>query len=179
MRSISLALVLAAALVAGCAATSKERDAFGNPRTERLSPEELARAAPQRARPMTIADIVNLSRTTPPEELIKQYYQSGTRMQLSQAQVDDMRKRGVDARVIDHIISAEAEAQKIDRITNEVDRERALRQQRETYYQRGYGYPPPYYYPPSSYYGPRVSPYLGYGWSPRGSGWSTGIGIGF
>lgn len=173
MRSISLTLLLLAALVAGCASTSKERDAMGNPRTERLSPEDLARATPQRPRPMTVEDIVRLSRTTPPEELIKQYYQSGTRMQLSQAQVDDMRKRGVDPRVIDHIITAEAEAQKIDRITNEVDRERAIRQQQDTYYRRGYGYPPSYYY------GPRVSPYFGYGWGPHGSGWSTGIGIGF
>lgn len=173
MRHTSPILALSFLVLAGCANTVIERDALGNPRTERLSPEELARAIPQRPRPMTIEDIVRLSRTTPPEELIKQYYQSGTRLQLTQAQVDDMTRRGVDRRVTEHISAAEAEAQRIDRITNEVDRERAIRQRREEIYQRGYGYPPPYYFRP------RVAPYLGYGWSRHGSGWGTGIGIGF
>jgi hypothetical protein len=174
MRPIALVISLLAALAAGCT-HNYERDATGNPRTERLSPEELARAQPQRPRPMGIEELVRLSRTTPPEELIKQYYQSGTRLKLTQAQVTDMRNRGVDARVIDHIVTSEVEAEKIDRITNEVDRERAIRQRQDHY--RGLGYPTPYY--PSPYYAPRVRPYGGYGWGPRGSGWSTGIGIGF
>jgi hypothetical protein len=164
-------LLLVALLAAGCAHNTVQRDATGNPVMARMSPEELARANPPAARPMVADDLVRLSRTTPPEELIKIYQQSGTRLRLTEAQARDLRARGVDQRVIEHVLAAEAEAQRTDRITAEVDRQAAARRRAEqgTYAYPGYG--------PA--YAPHLYPYGGYSRGPWGSGWSTGVGIGF
>lgn len=164
-----VALALLALLAAGCATTPPPG------RVERLSPEQLAQVTPPAPRPLSVEDIVRLSRTTPPEELIKQYFQSGTRLRLTDQQRADMRARGVDQRVIDHIVNAEIEAQRTDRITAEVDRERAA-SQRFDQARRNFGYAPYGGYGP---YGPRIVPYGGYRVSPWGSGWHGGFGIGF
>jgi hypothetical protein len=84
--------------------------------------------------------------------------------------------------VVEYVVNHEREAEKIDAITAQADREGEARARAEWVYRRYLYYDPylgwdPFWYP--YYSGPRIYPYLGYGWSRWGSGWYGGIGIGF
>jgi hypothetical protein len=169
----------------GCASTPSvsQRDAIGNPRLERLTPQELARLGPAALVKLSAEDLVRLTRQgASPDEIIDRYYRSGSRLKLDAEQIAELGRRGVDQRVLDYVVSQEREAEKIDAITAQADREAEARARAEEVY-RYYRYYDPYggwdafSYP--YYYGPRVYPYLGYGWSRGGSGWYGGVGIGF
>jgi hypothetical protein len=135
---------------------------------QRLSPQELTTLGPAEPRRMSIDEIVTLSKQgVAPDEIIRRYVQTGTRLRLTPQQETDMRGRGVAPMVLDHIASHEIEARRTDRITADVDRAAATRPQ---VIYPGYSRP---------YYSPRVAPYGGYGWYPGGSGWYGGIGLGF
>lgn len=173
------ALLIAVAIytLAACASTVGERDALGNPKLDRLSAEQVARLGPAHPRKLSVDDIVRLSREgVPPQQIIDRYYHSGTRLKLKDAQLTELRQRGVDQRVVDYIVQAEIQAETTDRITAQADREASERARREL--ERSYRYYDPWWEP---YYGwgPRVYPYFGYGWSRWGSGWYGGLGIGF
>jgi hypothetical protein len=124
---------------------------------------------------LTIPTIAQMARQgVPSEEIIGRYYQTGTRIQLTEAQQADLRRNGVGQRVIDYILSAEQDAKRIDAITAQADQDARTRMATEFAYSDGWGSG---WYGP--YGGPRVYPYGGYAWYPRGSGWYGGIGIGF
>ncbi len=176
--------VLLAFAAAGCAGVSHvgERDATGNPRLERLSPRELARLGPAAPVKLSAEDLVRLTRQgDSPAEIIDRFYQSGSRLKLDDGQIAELRRRGVDQRVVEYLVQHEREAEKIDAITAQADREARARARAEHVY-RYYRYYDPYWgWDPFSYpyVGPRVYPYLGYGWSPSSSGWYGGLSIRF
>ena len=176
MRNI--VLVLAVAAIAGCASQPGvgQRDAAGNPVLERLTPAEWSQIGPQAPVRLSVPTIVAMSQQgVPPDEIIRRYYQTGTRLKLSGAQLAGLRKDGVDQRVLDYIASAEQDAARIDAITAQADQaaQARLAYDRALYagWWGGYGYWGPW--------GPGFFPSAGYGWGPRGSGWYGGIGVGF
>lgn len=179
MRPI-LILVLALA-AAGCTTYPDyrpgvgQRDAEGNPALARMTPQQWAGTRPQLPVRLTIPAIVRMAQQgVPDEEIIRWYYQTGTRLQLTDAQQADLRRNGVDQRVIDYILSAEQDARRIDAITAQADQDARTRMAMEFAYYYGWG---PGWYGP--YGGPGLYPYAGYTWYPGGSGWYGGIGIGF
>jgi hypothetical protein len=118
--------------------------------------------------PLTRDAIVRMSAYTPPDVLIREYIDSGARLQLTPEQAAEMRRQGVDPRVVDYIVGVESEAKRVDQITAQADRDAAARAawDRAWYYGGWYGWP-------------RVVPYGGYAWYPGGSGWYGGVGFGF
>jgi hypothetical protein len=175
MRNAIIALAVLA--VAGCATPPGvgQRDAAGNPVLERLTPEQWAQIGPQAPVRLSVPTLVALSRQgVSPDEIIHRYYQTGTRLKLSDQQLGALRKEGVDQRVLDYIASAEQDAARIDAITAEADqaaRER-LAYGRALYagWWGGCGW---------GCWRPGLFPYAGYGWGTAGSGWYGGIGLGF
>jgi hypothetical protein len=171
------ALLLAAATLAGCAAPAAQRDAVGNPRLERLSPDVLATLGPAEPARLSLEEVVGMSRAgTPPEAIIERLFQTGARFQLTDADRTSLRNRGVAEQVIGFIDSHEREAQRIDAATRQADAEAQARRSRDAIV-RAPVYRDPYWWGPG--WGPRVHPYAGYSWGPWGSGWRGGIGIGF
>lgn len=163
-------LPLACLLIAGCASTIGERDQYGNPRLERLSPDAAAVQRPPRR--LTLDDIVLMSRQgANADQIIERMRATGTRFDMNPEQRAELQRRGVGQPIVDALVAAEAQAQETDRLTAQADRDA---QQRDDYYRRYYyNYYSPYYY--DSYWGwPR--PYVGYGWSNWGSGWYGGLG---
>jgi len=183
MRKTLIALLAFAA--AGCTTSPSvsQRDAIGNPRLERLTSQELAKLGPTAPVKLSAEDLVRLTQQgASPDQVIDRFYQSGSRLKLSDAQIAELRRRGVDHRVVEYVVSHEREAEKIDAITAQADRDAQVRASAQRVY-RYYRYYDPYVgWDPFSYpyyLGPRVYPYLGYGWSRWGGGWYGGIGIGF
>jgi len=169
---------LALLAIAGCATQPGvgQRDAAGNPVLERLTPAEWSQIGPQAPVRLSVPTIVAMSQQgVPPDEIIRRYYQTGTRLRLSGAQLAGLRMDGVDQRVLDYIASAEQDAARIDAITAQADQaaQARLAYDRALYagWWGGYGYWGPW--------GPALFPSAGYGWGPRGSGWYGGIGVGF
>lgn len=165
--------------IAGCATTPGvgQRDAAGNPLLARLTPAEWAQMGPQAPVRLSVQTLVALSQQgVNPDEIIRRYYQTGTRLKVTEAQLAALRKDGVDQRVLDHIASAEQDAARIDAITAQADEAAQVRlaYDRALYATWWGGYP---YY--AGYWGARVYPYAGYGWGRGGSGWYGGIGLGF
>ena len=56
-----------------------------------------------------------------PDQIIRRYYQTGTRLKLTEAQLAALREEGVDQRVLDYIASAEQDAARTDAITAQAD----------------------------------------------------------
>jgi hypothetical protein len=173
MRNAVLAFAVLA--IAGCATPPGvgQRDAAGNPVLERLTPAEWAQIGPQAPVRLSVPTLIALSRQgVPPDDIIRRYYQTGTRMKLTDAQLAALRKEGVDQRVLDYIASAEQDAARIDAITAQADQaaQARLAYDRALYagWWSGWGY-----------WGPGAYPFAGYGWTRAGSGWYGGIGIGF
>ena len=164
--------------IAGCATTPGvgQRDAAGNPLLARLTPAEWAQIGPQAPVRLSVETLVALSRQgVDPDEIIRRYYQTGTRLKLSDAQLAGLRKEGVDQRVLDYIASAEQDAARIDAITAQADQaaQARLAYERALYASWWGGYPY------AAYWRPGLYPYAGYGWDRGGSGWYGGIGLGF
>ena len=142
-----------------------------------MTPQQWARVVPQAPVRLTIPTIVRLAQeVVAAEEIIWRYYQTGTRLQLTDAQQAELRRAGVDRRVIDYILSAEQDAQRIDAITAQADQDARTRMAMVSacFYVCGWG---PGWHTP--YWGPRFHPFGGYAWLPDGSVWYGGIGIGF
>jgi hypothetical protein len=176
MRSAVVGFALLA--IAGCATPPGvgQRDAGGNPLLERLTPAEWAQIEPQAPVRLSIPTLVAMSRAgVPADEIIRRYYQTGTRLKLTDMQLASLRKEGVDQRVLDYIASAEQDAARIDAITAQAEQaaQARLAFDRALYASWWGGYPG------WGYGGPGVFPYAGYGWGRGGSGWFGGIGIGF
>jgi uncharacterized protein (DUF433 family) len=176
MRNALIAFAVLA--IAGCATSPGvgQRDAAGNPLLERLTPAEWAQIGPQAPVRLSVQTLIALSRQgVSPDEIIRRYYQTGTRLELTEAQLAALRKEGVDQRVLDYIASAEQDAARIDAITAQADQaaQARLAYDRALYAAWWGGYPY------GGYWGPSVFPYAGYGWGRGGSGWYGGIGLDF
>lgn len=169
---------LALLAIAGCATPPGvgQRDAAGNPVLERLTPAEWTQIGPQAPVRLSVPTLVALSQQgVSPNDIIRRYYQTGTRLKLNDAQLAALRKEGVDQRVLDYIASAEQDAARIDAITVQADQAAQARLAYDrTLYAGWWGA-----YPSLGYWGAGFFPYAGYGWGPRGSGWYGGIGVGF
>jgi hypothetical protein len=179
MRTIPM--VLLALAVTGCTTYPDyrpgvgQRDAEGNPLLARMSSQQWSATGPQLPVRLTMPTVVRMTQQgVPVEEIIRRYYQTGTRMQLTDAQQAELRRSGVDQRVIDYILSAEQDAKRIDAITAQADQDARTRMAMEFAYHYGWGSG---WYGP--YGGPSIYPYGGYAWYPGGSGWYGGIGLGF
>lgn len=179
MRSIPIVLLALAA--AGCTTYPDyrpgvgQRDAEGNPVLVRMTAQQWSETGPQQPVRLTIPTIVQMARQgMPDDEIVRRYYQTGTRMLLTDSHQADLRRNGVDQRVIDYILSAEQDAQRIDAITAQADQDARTRMAMEFAY--AYGWGSGRYWP---YGGPSVYPYGGYAWFPGGSGWYGGIRLGF
>jgi hypothetical protein len=176
MRTVVIFLALLAA--AGCATSPGvgQRDPAGSPLLARLTPAEWKQIEPQAPVRLSVPTLVAMSRQgTDPGEIIRTYYQTGTRMKLTEAQLAALRKEGVDQRVLDYIASAEVDAARIDAITAQADQaaQARLAYDRALYASWWGGYPG------WGYWRPGFFPYAGYGWGRGGSGWYGGIGLGF
>jgi hypothetical protein len=175
MRNLVIGSALLA--VAGCATQPGvgQRDAAGNPLLARLTPAEWAQIGPQAPVRLSVPTLVALSQQgVPPDEIIRRYYQTGTRLKLGDAQLAALRREGVDQRVLDYIASAEQDAARIDAITAQADQaaQARLAFDRALYASWWGGYP-------GWGWAPGLFPYAGYGWGRGGSGWFGGVGIGF
>ncbi len=143
---------LAAIVLVACATPSPQPERV----IERLSPEDLARMAPQPEPKLALTELVRLSKDgMPAAEVIERIKSSGSRYALSAAQMIDLHQQGVSAQVLDYIRSAQDQALR-DRLAEEINQREArhaeeLRREREScrcYYDPwwpGYGHP----------YGPR------------------------
>jgi hypothetical protein len=176
MRNAVIAFALLA--ISGCATSPGvgQRDAAGNPLLARLTPAEWAQIGPEAPVRLSVATLVALSQQgVSPDQLIRRYYQTGTRLKLTEAQLAALRKEGVDQRVLDYIASAEQDAARTDAITAQADQaaQARLAYDRALYAAWWGGYPY------TGYWGPGVYPYAGYGWGRGGSAWYGGIGLGF
>jgi hypothetical protein len=181
MRTIPIVLLALAA--AGCTTYPDfrpgvgQRDAAGNPILARMSSQQWSATEPQLPVRLTIPTIVQMARQgVPDEEIIRRYYQTGTQMPLTDAQQADLRRNGVDQRVIDYILSAAQDAKRIDAITAQADQDARTRMAMELAYYYDYGWGSGWYGPSG---GPSLFPYGGYAWYPGGRGWYGGVGIGF
>ena len=165
MLRTSLIAILTLSL-AGCAATPGKPDAVGNPKIERITPEELARILPKPNPKLPLESIVRLSKAgATPQEVIVRIKETGSGYELTASQSIELNKQGVSQEVLDYIQSAREQALR-DRISEEINqrearhaeqlqREQQLR--RYNYYQDPYwsGYPGSYgYYGYSRPYGP-------------------------
>jgi hypothetical protein len=160
--------------VAGCATQPQvaQRDAEGNPVLERMTPEQWASVRPQAPVRLSRATIVELSQQgVPPAAIIDRYFQTGSRLRASAAELAEMRRQGVGQQVIDYIASSEEDARRIDTATAQADRDG---REREWWLRSSsqWGWQGPAW-------GPRFAPFGGYAWSPWGSGWYGGVGVGF
>jgi hypothetical protein len=176
MRNAVIAFTLLA--ISGCATSPGvgQRDAAGNPLLARLTPAEWEQIGPQAPVRLSVPTLVALSQQgVSPDQIIRRYYQTGTRLTLTEAQLAALRKEGVDQRVLDYIASAEQDAARTDAITAQADQaaQARLAYDRALYAAWWGGYPY------AGYWGPGVYPYAGYGWGRGGSGWYGGIGLGF
>ncbi len=119
------------------------------PRIARLSPEEAARIGLSYPKPVTLDEVVTLTRgNTPAEEIIRRMQRSASVYRLTPLEVQRLRDAGVAQAVIDHMTAqqrAEAREQAEQRAA-----ERAA-------WRRRYDDP---------YYGPYARPYYGPYWAP-------------
>lgn len=171
-------IALAALVASGCATPPGvgQRDANGSPVLERLTPAQWAQIVPQVPIRLSIPAIVALSKQgVSADGIIGRYYQTGTRLELTDAQRAALRKDGVDQHVLDYIASAGQDAAQTDAITAQVDQDaRARLAYDRALYAGWWGG-----FPCWGCRGPGFLPYAGYGWGPRGSGWYGGVGLGF
>ncbi len=172
------AIFLAAFMASGCATQPGigQRDANGSPVLERLTPAQWAQIGPQAPIRLSIPAIVALSKQgVSADEIIRRYYQTGTRLELTDAQRAALRQDGIDQRVLDYIASTGQDAAQTDAITARADQDARARLAFDRALYAGWwgGYSC------AGCRGPGFFPYAGYGWGPRGSGWYGGVGLGF
>lgn len=93
-------------LLAGCASVPSEAG-----KTERMSSEALAASQPQPVAAVSIDDIVALSTGgASADAIVERIRASHSRYRLSATQLLQLRQRGVDVKVLDHIVEAERRA---------------------------------------------------------------------
>lgn len=173
MRAAPLAVLALTLLLGACASRAPQQGAV-----ERLSPAELARLAPPTNPRISLEDIVTLSREGfAPEAIVKRLAETGTVHALTPAQIVDLSRRGVDQRVIDHLVAAYENARQAalaneladreSRGAAQLARERAERLALEQWSWRyGYGWAPGFSFGwRRGYWG--GPPYRPWGWGPR------------
>lgn len=120
--------------LAGCASAPPERDARGNPRIERMTPEQVARLE-QKATPrpsIGAEDILHLYREgRTPEQIIDALRDSGATPRLNDEQRKSLAAQGVPAQVLDWLADADRRAAQTDAINAQVQRETAEARARE------------------------------------------------
>jgi hypothetical protein len=173
-RPIRLVMILIALATASCATQPQVglRDSHGNPVVARMTSEQWAAAAPEAAVRLSRTTIVELSRRgVPAAEIIDRYFQTGTRLAATASELEEMRRQGVDQQVLDYIASSDTDAQRIDSATTRAQRDA---RERESWLRWSAWS----WYAPAGWT-PRLQPFGGYAWSPWGSGWYGGMGLGF
>ncbi|WP_244948304.1 hypothetical protein [Methylovorus glucosotrophus] len=156
-------------LLAACATTGQQE-----PQVKRISPEELERLMPKPVPNISLEELVQLSKTTPPDELIAKIKASNSQYDLTPSQSVELSKQGVSPKVLDYIYQTR-EAALREGFADEINkREKAKREEQERlrreyqlryqpYYDPWWGYsygPGPYWRRP--FYGPSFR--YGYGW---------------
>jgi len=152
-------LLATVVLLTGCASTPQKQAEI-----QRISPEELDRIMPKPVPTITLDDLVNLSKITPPDELIVQIKASNSQYDLTPSQTLELSKKGVDAKVLDYIHQAREQSVR-DSVADEINRREAQKKQEQQQiireYQSRYYYDPWWGYGggyrpwgPSFYYGP-------------------------
>lgn len=122
MSIVSRAFLLAFPLwLAGCAGVPADP-----PRIERLTGESLEARLPQPVAALSIEEIVKLSKQgTPTADIIGRISATHSRYRLSASQLIDLRQRGVDMKVLDHIVESERRAIFDEMATEITKREKA------------------------------------------------------
>jgi hypothetical protein len=97
--------------------------------------------------PVTIEEIIKLSKEKiPPDQIIDKIERSQTIYRLSADEIVEMKKAGVDSKVIDYMLRTHEEA---------IRREQELQDWRNWYFYYGHYYWSPYFYSPyRPYWGP-------------------------
>lgn len=134
-RLFVAALLAACGLtVAGCAGTPPGRDVRGNPRIERMTPEQLARLDQQPAPRLAIGaeEILRLTREgRPAGQIIAMLRDGGVPPRLGEEQRKALAAQGVAAPVLEWLADAERRAAQTDAIDAQVRRETADARARE------------------------------------------------
>jgi hypothetical protein len=118
--AIPLALCATLAL-AGCATAPQEV------RIERISAEELEARLPQPASPISLAEIVAMSRAgVPATNIVLALDAAHARFRLSATQIVDLRHQGVPLTVLDHMVAGERRATFDDMAAEIMRREQAF-----------------------------------------------------
>ncbi len=99
--SIAGGLLALLMMLTGCTYTP-QREA----EIQRISPEELNRIMPKPMSAISLNDLVSISRTATPEELIEQIKASNSQCDLTASQTIELSKNGVDTKVLDYILQA-------------------------------------------------------------------------
>ena len=172
MRYSFLVLGLLCAVLAGCA-TSVQRDAAGRPLLQRADPQTLEDSLRRVPGKLSLGEVAVMAREgRSAEEIVARMRATGTRFALDEDQRRMLREQGVPERVIAALIAAEKEAQRVDRLTAEADREAQSQRRARAY--RNWSRAYPYYDPWWGWH-----PYLGYSRFRRFHGWHGGIGWGW
>lgn len=178
-RTVSISLLCIA--LSACATHVAPRDADGNPllqRANELAPGNAANIAPRKLGLDDIAAMAAAGRSD--GEIVTRMRATGTRLAMDEAQQRALRDLGVRQSTIDALVAAEREAQRVDTLTAEADRDATRRRQedaRREWYRRYDPYPYPYSYP-YPYWG-GWHPYFGYSRFGDFRGWHGGIGWGW
>lgn len=153
MRGLSSGLiaVLVAASLAGCATTRQQE-----PEIQRISAEELERIMPRPVPNLSLAALVELSRSgTAPDAIIEQIKTSNSQYDLSPSQTLELSRQGVDVKVLDYIHSSREQAVR-DSMAEEINKRELENQKEQKRLQREY----------QLRSGPYYAPYFGYGYYP-------------
>lgn len=157
-------IVAAALLVAGCAATPRGE----GPKILRLTPEEAARIGFVYPKPVTLDEVVALTRAgTAPQEIVRRMQETASVYRLTGIEFERLEAAGVDPKVLEHMTAAQrAEAEAAQR--------RALE---EEAWRRSAWYDP--YWPYGPYYGPYWGPAMSVGVfrDSHHSGYGVGLGV--
>jgi hypothetical protein len=169
MMRIAVYTLLCAGLSA--CATDVPRNASGHPRLDRVGQETAVIA--QRA-PLSLPDLVRMERAgAAPAEIVARLRSTGQKIAFDTGAQARLRELGASEALLNALREAEAQAKETDRLTADVDRERA-RSREYVIYRDYYAYPYSYYpYSYSPYWG-RFHPYVGYSLGHY-RGWGSGI----
>jgi len=145
-------LISLIALLTACASTGGQQGAV-----ERITPEELAKLMPPPVANVSLGEIVADSKAgKTSDEIIEKIRTSNSRYELTPAQVIDLNKQGVDAKVLDYIQESNEKAKQnaiADEMNKREQEKRAalkqLQRERALIYNRYYDlYGYPYYFSP-------------------------------
>ena len=136
---------------------------------QRLSPEQLARIAPEPNPKVPLEEIAAASREgARPDAIIKRLSDTGTIHLLSPAQIVDLSRQGVNQKVIDYLVETQEKARQATLITQIADRDAQAAAQLERERERRL-YMQRYFDPFWDPYWPRG--YIGFGYYGGYRGW--------